>query len=122
MSNSNPTAILLAGIPAENASLFLKVGIAAGDPAAWFSIDGTTTVLVRDIEKERAAAVGSADRYASPPDFVPAGGLDADRAIATAQAVAECMRREGRHPRDDRSLAAVCLCLAVNAARNRVAV
>lgn len=95
MSNSNPKAILLAGIPAENASLFLKVGIPAGDPAAWFSIDGQTTVLVRDIEKQRAAAVGTADRYASPPDFVPTGGLDADRAIATAQAVAECLRREG---------------------------
>lgn len=95
MSHPAAEAILLAGIPAENASLFLKVGIAAGDPAAWFSLEGKTTVLVRDIEQERAATVGTADRYVSPPDFVPTGGLDADRAIATAQAVAECLRREG---------------------------
>lgn len=93
-SNNQPTAIVLAGIPVENGSLFLKVGIAIGDPAAWLSIDGKTTVIVRDIEQERAAAVGIADRYACPADFAPDGGLDADRAIATAQALAECLRRE----------------------------
>lgn len=99
------TATLLAGIPAESGSLYLKVGIAAGDPAAWIAVDGQSTVIVRDIEKERATAIGTADRYAMPADFAPSGGLDADRAIATAQSVAEFCRREGvARVRTDRSL------------------
>lgn len=102
---TSSTATLLAGIPAESGSLYLKVGIAAGDPAAWIAVDGQSTVIVRDIEKERAAAVGTADRYAAPVDFAPNGGLDADRAIATAQSVAEFCRREGvMRVRTDRSL------------------
>ncbi len=105
MTRSTAEATLLAGIPGENPTLFLKVGIAAGDPAAWLSIGDQTTVIVRDIEVERAAAVGTADRYASPADFTPSGGLDADRAIATAQSVAECCRRAGiSHVRTDRTL------------------
>lgn len=99
------TATLLAGIPAESGSLYLKVAIAAGDPAAWIAVDGKSTVIVRDIEKERAAATGTANRYATPADFAPSSGLDADRAIATAQSVAEFCRREGvTRVRTDRSL------------------
>ena len=99
------TATLMAGIPAENASLYLKIGLAAGDPAAWLSIDGTSTIIIRDIEKDRAQAVGAADEYASPGDFAPADGLDADRAIATAQSVAECFRQAGvARVQTDRSL------------------
>ncbi|MCG8449403.1 MAG: aminopeptidase P family protein, partial [Pirellulales bacterium] len=88
-------AVLLAGIPAENPTLFLKVGLAAGDPAAWFSVGGCSTVIVRDIEQDRAQKAGAADHYACPADFAPQGGLDADRATATAQAVAECLRGQG---------------------------
>ncbi|MEM8943841.1 MAG: M24 family metallopeptidase [Planctomycetota bacterium] len=98
-------AALLAGIPVDSGSLFLKVGIAAGDPAAWLAVGDHSIVIVRDIEKQRAAAIGTADRYASPADFAPPNGLDPDRAIATAQAVAECFRREGAtRVRTDRSL------------------
>ena len=92
---NNTDAQLLAGIPVDHGSLFLKVGIAVGDPAAWLSIGDQTIVIVRDIEKDRASSVGTADRYACPADFAPAEGLDADRVIATAQAVAECFGREG---------------------------
>ena len=99
------TATLMAGIPAENASLYLKIGLAAGDPAAWLSIDGKSTIIIRDIEKDRAQALGKAENYASPGDFAPDGGLDADRAIATAQSVAECFRRAGvTSVQTDRSL------------------
>jgi Xaa-Pro aminopeptidase len=84
----------LAGIPAENVNLFLKVGLALGDPAAWLQVDGKTLILVRDIEQARAAALGRADAYASPADFAPKEGLDADRTVATAQAVAESLKRK----------------------------
>jgi Xaa-Pro aminopeptidase len=105
MSTNECEAILLAGVPAENATLFLKVGLAAGDPAAWIGTQETSLVIIRDIEKERAEAVGRADHYASPADFAPPGGLDADRTIATAQSVAEYLRRQGiKRARSDRSL------------------
>jgi len=105
MSDIAQHATLLAGVPADNASLLLKVGIAAGDPAAWLSVAGKSLVIVRDIERDRAQAAGLADDYACPGDFVPAGGLDPDRAIATAQAVAECLEQQGvMRVRTDRSL------------------
>ncbi len=87
--------ILLAGIPAENPTLYRAVGMAAGDPAAWLSLDGEATLIIRDIEMQRARTVGKPHRVACPADFTPAGGLDPDRATATAQAAAECLRREG---------------------------
>ncbi|QDS93221.1 Xaa-Pro aminopeptidase 1 [Roseimaritima multifibrata] len=90
-----PKNLLLAGIPAENPTLFRVVGITAGDPAAWISIDGETTLIIRDIEAERARLTGKCQIVHSPADFTPAGGLDADRATATAQAVAEFLVREG---------------------------
>ena len=105
MSTSASNGLLLAGIPADNATLFLKIGIAAGDPAAWLSINGKSLVIIRDIEKDRAEAKGTADRYAAPADFSPAKGLDPDRVVATAQAVAECFRQQGvKRVRTDRTL------------------
>jgi len=105
MADSSAEAILIAGIPADNATLFYRLGLAVGDPAAWLSIDGETTALLRDIEKDRAQELGLADHYACPADFAPPEGLDADRATATAQAVAECLRRVGAvRVRTDRSL------------------
>lgn len=95
MSTTDYDAFLLAGVPADNATLFLKVGLAAGDPAAWISVAGKSIVIVRDIEKDRAQAIGAADHYACPADYAPASGLDADRATATAQAVAEYLSRQG---------------------------
>ena len=46
-----------------------------------------------------------ADQVACPADFAPDGGLSGDRETATAQAVAECLRREGvRRAVADRTL------------------
>ncbi|HCK41235.1 MAG TPA: X-Pro aminopeptidase [Planctomycetaceae bacterium] len=102
-TNNNP--VILAGAPAENATLFLKVGLALGDPTAWLSVDGKSTVILRDIEKDRARTIGLADHYACPTDFEPSTGLDADRTTATAQSVAEFLRRAGvRRIRTDRTL------------------
>ncbi|MCA9128044.1 MAG: aminopeptidase P family protein, partial [Planctomycetales bacterium] len=94
---ANCKATLLAGIPLENPALFHRVRFGVGDPAAWISIEkagqSTTTFVVRDIEVARARKAVSADQVAAPAEFAPAGGLSGDRATATAQAVAECLRR-----------------------------
>lgn len=94
------TARLVAGIPATNKSLFHAVRFAVGDPAACidFLHDGRPphrVFIVRDIEMERARRHARADAVACPRDFEPHGGLSGDRETATAQATAECLRRQG---------------------------
>ena len=93
------TARLIAGIPAVNKSLFHAVRFAVGDPAACidFLHDGKPAhrlFIVRDIEMGRARQHARADAVSCPRDFEPAGGLSGDRETATAQAVAECLRRQ----------------------------
>ena len=93
------TARLIAGIPAVNKSLFHAVRFAVGDPAACidFLHDGKPAhrlFIVRDIEMGRARRHARADAVSCPRDFEPAGGLSGDRETATAQAVAECLRRQ----------------------------
>ncbi|MCH2115395.1 MAG: M24 family metallopeptidase [Pirellulales bacterium] len=105
MANRGAMAVLIAGVPAENPTLFLRVGLAVGDPAAWISVAEKSTVILRDVEIDRARVLGDADRYACPADFKPPGGLDPDRTTATAQAVAQCLRSLGvERVRTDRSL------------------
>jgi Xaa-Pro aminopeptidase len=91
------SATVLAGIPSENCSLYHRVRFAAGDPAAWlvFHLPGQshTEFIVRDIEAERARRKVPADKVSCPADYTPEGGLSSDRATATAQSVAECLRR-----------------------------
>ena len=93
------TARIIAGIPAVNKSLFHAVRFAVGDPAACidFLKDGQPAhrvFIVRDIEMGRARQHARADAVSCPRDFEPAGGLSGDRETATAQAVAECLRRQ----------------------------
>lgn len=93
-------ATLMAGIPAANMSLFHRIRFSVMDPAAVIELPngaGTTetTLLLRDIEMGRARRFARADHVRCPDDFVPAGGLSGDRATATAQATAECLRRAG---------------------------
>lgn len=99
-------ATLIGGIPAENPNLYRKVKMTAGDPAAWIGLqDGESTLIIRDIEVERARRVAEADKTCPPAAFSPPGGLSTDRATATAQAAAECLRLAGvRRVRVDRSL------------------
>ncbi|WP_164100929.1 M24 family metallopeptidase [Candidatus Laterigemmans baculatus] len=103
---TNYEATLLGGIPAENPTLFRKVLMTAGDPAAWIeTAQGESTLIIRDVEVDRARRTSSARRVTAPAEFAPAAGLDSDRATATAQAAAECLRRIGaRRVRTDRSL------------------
>jgi Xaa-Pro aminopeptidase len=92
------SARVLAGIPAVNNTLFHRIRFAVGDPAAWIEFartDGTrdTLLIVRDIELDRARRQARADAMACPADFAPEHGLSGDRETATAQALAECLRR-----------------------------
>lgn len=93
------TTVLLAGIPSENPALFHRVRFGVGDPAAWLSLNSNgqqqTEFIVRDIEMDRARKSVKVDRVSCPADYTPDRGLSGDRATATAQAVAECLRRAG---------------------------
>jgi Xaa-Pro aminopeptidase len=90
------TAIVMAGIPAINLSLFHTVRFNVGDPTAYVRFaDGTSLFICRDIELHRAAQHSRATRVACAADFVPEGGLSAERETATAQALAEALVRGG---------------------------
>lgn len=92
-------AILLAGAPSENPALFHRVRFAVGDPAGWIQFDlagdKSTEFIVRDIEMDRAKQKVKVNRVSCPADYKPAGGLSGDRPTATAQAIAECLKRKG---------------------------
>lgn len=88
-------AHVMAGIPATNRSLYRSIRFLVGDPVALVEVEGRRTLILRDIEMDRARRHARADRVACPGDFEPAGGLSGDRETATAQALAECLRREG---------------------------
>ena len=94
---------IIAGVPQTNMAVFHRIRFKAGDPAAVITFaDGHSpgggegsTLIIRDIEMERAKAKVKVDRVACPADFAPASGLSGDRPTATAQAAAECLVRAG---------------------------
>ncbi|MGE3181569.1 MAG: M24 family metallopeptidase, partial [Phycisphaerae bacterium] len=90
---------LFAGIPLQNNALYHQIRFGVGDPAALIiaSENGGTNrhLIIRDIEMERARKRARVDTVASPADFTPVGGLSGDRETATAQSVAEFLRRAG---------------------------
>lgn len=92
-------AVLIAGIPASDMTMYHRIRFAVGDPASWigWSEDGTSRshLIIRDIEMDRARGSARADEVSCPADWTPDGGLSGDRAIATAQATAEYLRRHG---------------------------
>ncbi|MEO1525417.1 MAG: M24 family metallopeptidase [Planctomycetota bacterium] len=91
---------VFAGIAATNPSLYRRLRVALGDPAAWIEIGDRRIALVRDLEMDRVKTQSGCDQICCPADYEPEGGLDADRATATAQALAELLRREGHHTVD----------------------
>jgi Xaa-Pro aminopeptidase len=109
----NDEAIVMAGVPATNMLLFHRIRFRVGDPVAlmeWGAGSGARarTLILRDIEMDRARAHARADAFACPRDFEPAGGLSGDRETATAQALAECLRRAGaRKAVSDRTFPAI---------------
>lgn len=94
-----PTAVLLAGIPATNLSLYHRIRFRVGDPTALVVVEREgrreSTLILRDIEMGRARQAARVDHVACPADFTPAEGLSGDRETATAQAAAECLRQAG---------------------------
>lgn len=94
--SSNRTTVL-AGIAANNATLFHRIRFIAPDSAVIVDFaDGTSVFIVRDIEMDRARQAARADRVCCAADFEPEGGLSGDRDTALAQATAECLRRAGQ--------------------------
>ena len=94
------TATLIAGIPAENKTLYHQIRFSVGDPAALIIIHNGAAkperhLIIRDIEMARARAHAAVDFVHGPADFAPAGGLSGDRETATAQSVAEFLRQKG---------------------------
>ena len=110
MSIPATDALLIAGIPALNMSLYRQIRFLVGDPTAylqWKNAAGETcsVLILRDIEMDRAKKTARAQSIASPRDFTPETGLSGDRETATAQAAAECFRRAGvTTVKSDRSL------------------
>jgi Xaa-Pro aminopeptidase len=100
----------MAGIPSRNYSLYHRLRFNVGDPVAWVEIhaaDGSrqSTLLLRDIEMQRARQAVRVDSVACPADYAPPEGLSGDRETATAQATAELLRRAGvERAVSDRSL------------------
>ncbi|MFT6182447.1 MAG: Xaa-Pro aminopeptidase [Akkermansiaceae bacterium] len=93
---SSKRTTVLAGIAATNASLFHRIQFIVSDSAIIIDFaDGTSLLIIRDIEMDRARQAGSADRVSCAADFEPHGGLSGDRDTALAQATAECLRRAG---------------------------
>jgi len=91
---------MMAGVPTLNASLYRRIRFLVGDPVALLEIPDVqgivmSTLILRDIEIDRARLKADAQSFYSPKDFTPEGGLSGDRELATAQAAAECLRRSG---------------------------
>lgn len=97
---ANDEAIVMGGISATNMTLFHQTRFRVGDPLGFADISAangarTRTLIVRDIELDRAKQHARADVFAVPSEFAPAAGLSGERDISTAQALAECLRRAG---------------------------
>jgi Xaa-Pro aminopeptidase len=82
----------MAGIAAQNASLFRRLGAPLGDPAVWIELDSRRIAIVRDLEMERVRQIGHADEVTCPAEHSPPTGLSSDRETATAEAAAQLLR------------------------------
>ncbi len=82
----------MAGYPEKNASLFKRLGVPLGDPAAWIELDSRRIGLVRDLEMDRVRGAGHVDEVTCPSEHAPPNGLSADRETATAEAAAQILR------------------------------
>lgn len=93
---SNNRVVVQAGAPSANPWLFHRAPFATGDAAVFFDIPGDgTTLILRDIECERAKQANVVDHIHAPHEFTPGGGLSGDRDTATAQAAAEFATQRG---------------------------
>ena len=96
---------IFAGYAVSNASLYRRLQVTLGDPAAFLVVDGQKIALVRDLEMDRVRAHSKADVVTCPAEHEPSGGLSADRETATAQAATHFLISRGiKSIRADRTL------------------
>jgi len=89
-------ARVMAGNPSTNKSLYHTVRFMVHDAMIAIDLpDGTRTLILREIEMDRAKKHARADRVYGYSNFTPASGLSGDRETAAAQATTECLRRNG---------------------------
>jgi len=93
---SNTTARVMAGNPQTNKSLYRAIRFMVHDAAIAIDLpDGSRTLILREIEMDRAKKHARADRVFGYSDFTPVGGLSGDRDTGAAQATTECLLRNG---------------------------
>ena len=86
----------MAGNPATNKSLYRTIRFMVHDAAIAIDMpNGSRTLILREIELDRARQHARADNVFGYSDFTPEGGLSGDRETAAAQATAECLLRNG---------------------------
>ncbi|TWT83740.1 Xaa-Pro dipeptidase [Planctomycetes bacterium CA13] len=85
-------ARILAGFAEKNASLYRRVQVPLGDPAAWIELPDHTIAVVRDLEMDRVRQRSHADHVTCPGEHETPLGLSPDRETATAQATVQILR------------------------------
>jgi Xaa-Pro aminopeptidase len=86
----------MVGNPGSNRSLYRAIQFLVHDPVALVELpDGSRTLILREIEIDRASRDASVDRVAGYGEFAPEEGLSGDRGTVVAQVAAECLRRGG---------------------------
>ena len=93
---TSTTARVMAGNPSTNKSLYRAVRFMVHDAMIAIDLpDGTRTLILREIEMDRAKKHARADRVYGYSDFTPGSGLSGDRETAAAQSTTECLVRNG---------------------------
>lgn len=88
--------ILLAGIPAKNATLYHRIHFLAPDSLVYFEHDdGSNMLLVRDIEMGRARMLKHIKQVHCPADFQPQGGFPSGRESSLALAASLYLKQRG---------------------------
>ena len=90
------TARVMAGNPGTNKTLFRAIQFMVHDAAIAIDMpNGSRTLILREIELDRARQHARADDIFGYSDFTPEDGLSGDRETAAAQSTAECLLRNG---------------------------
>jgi len=89
-------AVVVAGVPHTNNTLYHRIRFDVGDPTAAIDLvraDGGVRriLMIRDIEMDRAKEHARADAVVCPADFAPSDWERGDRELETAQSIAECI-------------------------------
>ncbi|WP_168566820.1 M24 family metallopeptidase [Crateriforma spongiae] len=96
---------IIAGFADKNATLYRRLGVPLGDPAAFLQLGDQAFGIVRDLEMDRVRQNRPGLQVSCPADHAGPDGLPADRESATAAAVANMVRDRGvGHLSADRTL------------------